>query len=109
MPGVCELAAEVDPRNAVPGARGAARDSVEAGDLLGSDVDVRIPRRVESGDRSLAEALAAGLERDLQLGSTQAVPHRADLRLIYDERQARRLVSRGQQKLLACALFCGGK
>jgi DNA replication and repair protein RecF len=38
------------------------------------------------------------------LGSTQAGPHRADLRLEYDERQARKLVSRGQQKLLACAM-----
>ena len=55
-------------------------------------------------DLSLAEALEAGLERDIQLGSSQAGPHRADLRLIYDERQARKLVSRGQQKLLACAL-----
>ncbi len=31
-------------------------------------------------------------------------PHRADLKLSYDERQARKLVSRGQQKLLACAM-----
>ena len=31
-------------------------------------------------------------------------PHRADIRLIYDERQAKRLVSRGQQKLLACSM-----
>jgi len=48
--------------------------------------------------------LQTGLERDLQQGSTQAGPHRADLKLIYDERQARKLVSRGQQKLLACAM-----
>lgn len=52
----------------------------------------------------LAEALAAGRDRDRQLGSTQAGPHRADLKLIYDQRHARRLVSRGQQKLLACAM-----
>ena len=50
-------------------------------------------------------ALEDGLERDLQLGSTQAGPHRADLRLSYDERQARKLVSRGQQKLLASAMI----
>ncbi|MDH3990431.1 MAG: hypothetical protein OEV34_14950, partial [Gammaproteobacteria bacterium] len=31
--------------------------------------------------------------------------HRADMKLVYDERQARKLVSRGQQKLLACALI----
>ena len=32
-------------------------------------------------------------------------PHRADLKLSYDARQARKLVSRGQQKLLACAMI----
>ena len=46
-----------------------------------------------------------GLERDLQLGSTQQGPHRADLKIRYDERQARKLVSRGQQKLLASAMI----
>jgi len=55
-------------------------------------------------DKGLAEALADSYERDLQTGSTQVGPHRADVRLIYDERQARRLVSRGQQKLLACSM-----
>lgn len=53
----------------------------------------------------LLDALESGMERDLQQGSTQSGPHRADLRLIYDERQARKLVSRGQQKLLACAMI----
>lgn len=58
-----------------------------------------------SADRPLGEALADNAERDALLGSTQAGPHRADLRLSYDERQARRLVSRGQQKLLASAMI----
>ena len=53
---------------------------------------------------SLAEALVSGVDRDVAQGSTQYGPHRADLKLIHDERQARRLVSRGQQKLLACAM-----
>jgi len=57
-----------------------------------------------SADKSLAEALADNTERDTLQGSTQAGPHRADVRLSYDERQARRLVSRGQQKLLASAM-----
>jgi len=76
----------------------------EAGlDLLGSEV--RFEYRAGWGeDRALLEVLEAGLERDVQLGSSQAGPHRADLKLIYDERQARKLVSRGQQKLLACAM-----
>ncbi|MDH5620880.1 MAG: DNA replication/repair protein RecF, partial [Gammaproteobacteria bacterium] len=56
-------------------------------------------------DKSLAAALDDGLERDLQIGATQAGPQRADLRVISDERQARKLVSRGQQKLLASSMI----
>ncbi|HEX2139428.1 MAG TPA: DNA replication/repair protein RecF [Woeseiaceae bacterium] len=55
-------------------------------------------------DQELPDALAAGRERDLQLGTSRSGPQRADLRLSYDDRQARKLVSRGQQKLLACTL-----
>lgn len=58
-----------------------------------------------SADKDLAEALEAGLERDRQLGATQFGPHRADIKVSYDERQARKLVSRGQQKLLASAMI----
>ena len=57
-----------------------------------------------SRDRALEEVLAEGLERDRQLGATQHGPHRADLRISYDERVARKLVSRGQQKLLAATM-----
>ncbi len=71
--------------------------------MLGSDVRFQY-RPGWKEELELLEALEAGIERDLQQGSTQAGPHRADLRLIYDERQARKLVSRGQQKLLACAM-----
>ena len=56
-------------------------------------------------ERNLAEALEVGIERDLQLGATQSGPHRADIKVSYDERQARKLVSRGQQKLLASAMI----
>ncbi len=72
--------------------------------LLGSPVRISYNQGWPA-ERSLAEALAGSIERDRQLGSTQAGPHRADLRLIYDERQARKLVSRGQQKLLACSMI----
>jgi DNA replication and repair protein RecF len=72
-------------------------------DLLGSDVRFEY-RAGWKEDGALLEALESGLERDVQQGSTQAGPHRADLKISYDERQARRLVSRGQQKLLACAM-----
>ncbi len=58
-----------------------------------------------AADKPLSEVLAAGLERDRKQAATQAGPHRADLKLSYDERQAKRLVSRGQQKLLACSMI----
>lgn len=77
----------------------------EAGrDLLGSEVRFEY-RPGWAPEKGLEASLAQGLDRELQLGSTQYGPHRADLRLIYDERQARKLVSRGQQKLLACAMI----
>ena len=72
--------------------------------LLGCAVDIEY-QQGWSADLSLAQALADGIERDRQLGGTQSGPHRADLKLQYDARRARRLVSRGQQKLLACALI----
>ncbi len=101
--GFCELAAAVDAGRRL--ALDVAREGIEeAGlDLLQTPIGVDY-RPGWNPERSLAEAIEAGLERDMQLGSSQTGPHRADLRLIYDERQARRLVSRGQQKLLACAL-----
>jgi len=58
-----------------------------------------------SRERDLAQALESGIERDLQLGATQSGPHRADIKVSYDERQARKLVSRGQQKLLASSMI----
>jgi DNA replication and repair protein RecF len=72
--------------------------------LLGCAVNVEY-QQGWSADKPLARALTDSTDRDRQLGSTQAGPHRADLKLNYDARQARRLVSRGQQKLLACALI----
>jgi len=78
---------------------------VEMGEgLLRSPIDFEY-RRGWAAEFSLADAIAGTTDRDIQLGSTQAGPHRADMKLVYDERQARKLVSRGQQKLLACALI----
>jgi DNA replication and repair protein RecF len=93
---------------------GAARQRVLAGcvetlrahgrALLGAEIDFRyVPGW--STEKTLSEALEEQLERDRAIGSTQVGPHRADLRLSYDERQARRLVSRGQQKLLASSMI----
>lgn len=74
-----------------------------ASELLGSKVDFEY-RRGWPEETSLAAVLESGRERDRQIGSTQSGPQRADLLLSYDKRQARRLVSRGQQKLLACGM-----
>ena len=75
----------------------------QAAALLGTEVRFEY-RPGWAHDKSLGDALAESYERDLQQGSTQVGPHRADIKLIYDDRQARRLVSRGQQKLLASSM-----
>jgi DNA replication and repair protein RecF len=72
--------------------------------LLGIPVDFEYAAGWREG-LALAEAMDAAWERDWQQGTTHVGPHRADVRLLYDERQARRLVSRGQQKLLASAMI----
>ena len=80
---------------------------VEQGEaLLGAPVGFEYRSGWTEG-KSLAEAIADGAERDLTQGATGAGPHRADIRLVYDDRQARRLVSRGQQKLLASSMILG--
>ena len=73
-------------------------------DLLGTELGFEYQQGWSSG-RDLGEALQEGLDRDLQMGATQHGPHRADLKISYDEKQARKLVSRGQQKLLASAMI----
>lgn len=55
-------------------------------------------------EKTLEQVLEQNLDREQQQGMTQHGPHRADLKIRYDERQARKLVSRGQQKLLASAM-----
>lgn len=71
--------------------------------LLGSPIGFDYAQGWAAGV-ALQDALSGGLERDLQQGSTQAGPHRADLKLRFDDRLAKRLVSRGQQKLLASSM-----
>jgi DNA replication and repair protein RecF len=56
-------------------------------------------------EKELEVVLDEGLDRDIQQGATQHGPHRADLKISTNERQARKLVSRGQQKLLASAMI----
>lgn len=55
-------------------------------------------------ERSLAEVLAEGLERDQGRGSTLAGPQRADVQLRVQGRPAREVLSRGQQKLVAASM-----
>jgi DNA replication and repair protein RecF len=82
-----------------------SRPSLEeqASGLLGGEVRFEYRPGWPAG-ANFADSLDESVDRDRQAGSTQVGPHRADLRLVYDERQARRLVSRGQQKLLACSM-----
>jgi DNA replication and repair protein RecF len=103
-PEFTELALAVDRarQNALGRVLGALEDTGQR--LLGSAVAFEY-RRGWSAGRTLEDALADGRIRDLQAGGTGAGPQRADLKLIHDERQARKLVSRGQQKLLACAMI----
>lgn len=53
----------------------------------------------------LQSAINQGLAGDRKMGFTHAGPHRAELRLRFQERDARSFVSRGQQKLLAVAMI----
>jgi len=74
------------------------------GELLSAKLGLEY-RQGWNQDLTLDEALLAGISRDREQGSTQAGPHRGDIRLVLEQRQAKKLVSRGQQKLLSCALI----
>jgi len=53
---------------------------------------------------SLIDALEENKQRDLARSTTSVGPHRAELLVTVDGNPAKERVSRGQQKLLACAL-----
>jgi DNA replication and repair protein RecF len=55
-------------------------------------------------DKSYRELLQASIQRDHQLGYTHSGIHRADLRITLRGQNAAEVLSRGQQKLLVCAL-----
>lgn len=55
-------------------------------------------------ERSLEEVLVTSIARDQQLGHTYSGPQRADLRLRLGGHNATDALSRGQQKLVVCAL-----
>ena len=54
--------------------------------------------------RSLQETFESHKERDIHQGFTGFGPHRADLRIRYNNANAAETLSRGQQKLVVCAL-----
>ena len=98
------LASEVDEarRDALDTLRPALSEhsAVLLGDSVGFEYAQGWPQ-----DESLADLLRDSIDRDRQQGSTHYGPHRCDIRLRFDDRQAKRLVSRGQQKLLASAMI----
>ncbi len=53
---------------------------------------------------SLADVLERQREREMQLGFTQAGPHRAEIRIKVDKQSASDVLSRGQQKIVVAAL-----
>jgi DNA replication and repair protein RecF len=55
-------------------------------------------------DSSLGEVLVSGLVKDQKYGATQNGPHRADVLVKMGKLGAGEVLSRGQQKLLVCAL-----
>ena len=89
-------------RHMLERARGLFQET--GGELLSTSVGLEY-RQGWNQDMTLEEALSAGISRDREQGSTQAGPHRGDIRLVLEQRQAKKLVSRGQQKLLSCALI----
>lgn len=58
-----------------------------------------------SADKSLKDVLRASFERDVKLGYTQLSPNRADLIIKSDKVPASEKLSRGQKKLLVCAII----
>jgi len=54
--------------------------------------------------RSLREVLSEELDRDLKFGFTKSGPHRADLDIYSGKSLAKHVLSRGEQKMLVCAM-----
>jgi DNA replication and repair protein RecF len=71
------------------------------------DVEVRCSYSAGWIGSSYREALVASLGRDRAYRTTTAGPHRADLKVTVSGEQPKNRISRGQQKLLTCALVLG--
>jgi DNA replication and repair protein RecF len=77
-----------------------------ARDLLGMSLGLSY-RTGWSKDRTLPEALESSWPHDLDMGTTQVGPHRAELAIRLDGAPVKDRISRGQQKLLAASLLIG--
>ncbi len=71
--------------------------------LIGIDVEVSY-RSGWASELDFTDALKNGLEMDRQQGFTRIGPHRADLVFKSENHRVQDYFSRGQQKLLVCAL-----
>ena len=71
--------------------------------LLGLEVQLQYQRGWDDGS-DLEQQLAMNLEKDRQRGFTNIGPHRADLKLKHVGKTVQSVFSRGQQKLLICAM-----
>lgn len=71
--------------------------------LLGLDVQLQYHRGWD-GDTAMVLQLADNMDKDRQRGFTSIGPHRADLKLKHAGKTVQSVFSRGQQKLLICAM-----
>ncbi|MGD9386499.1 MAG: DNA replication/repair protein RecF, partial [Thioalkalispiraceae bacterium] len=58
----------------------------------------------KTGEMSLAEQLQSNLDTDMERGFTRLGPHRADIKIKVEGKTVQSVFSRGQQKLLICAM-----
>lgn len=73
--------------------------------LVGNHSELQINyKRGWAADCSLQESLELHKDADFRYGSTQSGPHRADLDIKLGSRRAQEILSRGQEKLVVCAL-----
>ncbi len=71
--------------------------------LLQLEVEMHY-QRGWNADFTLTETLDKNLEKDTYRGFTSAGPHRAELEILYQGKPVQTVFSRGQQKLLVCAM-----
>jgi DNA replication and repair protein RecF len=82
----------------------AAQSAPIARRLLGAELALSY-RTGWAKDQPLEVALSQGLKADMDMGTTQVGPHRADLAIRLGGLPVKDRISRGQQKLLAAALL----